>query len=74
LLRLGISKPNRFGIDYFRFYVRKDAVQLPDYNATESKDSKCLYGDTNKNNGILCTGWVIKHGNMDYLRRDISND
>ena len=69
------KNPNQAGVDYFKFVVTKDGV-FP-AGTTDYKDANgaiCKYKDTSKYNGVTCTGWVLNKENMDYLRRDISNE
>ena len=70
----GLSKPNRAGVDYFIFRLTPNSV-VPAYNDVNNKSRYglfCQYNNTSNKNGTLCTGWVIKHGNMDYLRKDVT--
>ena len=71
----GDKGPNRAGVDYFNFLISKDGILLPgekDYNSAYG--SICKYKGTSSRNGLVCTYWVITKGNMDYRRRDISNE
>lgn len=71
----GHKNPNRAGVDYFTFNITKWGVVPsggPDYKSFYG--SSCKYSDQSNTNGASCTAWVITNGNMDYLRRDISND
>lgn len=34
----------------------------------------CEFNGKSSGNGTGCTAWVLNMQNMDYLRRDISND
>lgn len=70
----GPDEPNQAGIDMFHFAILPDRI-LP-YSPSDSDPNHiCKYGD-NKNqwNGYGCAGWVLQKGNMDYLRRDISDE
>lgn len=63
----GDKGPNTIGKDLFAFYITKYGV-VP----------QGIYGDTSqplstcRSTGFACTAWVIKNGNMDYLRKDVS--
>jgi prepilin-type N-terminal cleavage/methylation domain-containing protein len=72
----GLKNPNRAGVDFFSFRLMKDGSINPTYSSTplDSYGEFCKYNDTSNKNGVVCTGWVITHGNMDYLRRDVSNE
>lgn len=71
----GEKQPNRAGVDFFSFVITKYGV-IPSggYNFKNFYGEICKYNDTSTKNGRACSGWVILQGNMDYLRRDISND
>ena len=71
----GDKAPNRAGIDYFQFLLTTNGIIPPggkDYKS--GYNYKCKYQDTSNTNGEACTYWVIAKGNMDYRRRDISNE
>ena len=34
----------------------------------------CAYNNPSTVNGSMCTAWVLQMGNMDYRRRDVTND
>ena len=34
----------------------------------------CVGEDTSDRNGSMCAIWAVEMGNMDYLRRDITED
>ena len=67
----GPKPPNKAGVDYFWFYVdpKRGVLFLK-----STADVPCEYRNTSNLNGTRCTWWVINKGNMDYLRRDISNE
>ena len=71
----GHKPSNQAGVDLFRFEITKDGV-LPSggENYKSFYSEICKYNDTSNRNGRVCTAWVIAKGNMDYLRRDISNE
>ena len=66
----GKKGPNRVGIDLFEIYVTGNK----DLRYTYSDRSNCSFEDKSNFNGSKCSYWIITHSNMDYLRRDISND
>ncbi|MBQ8460650.1 type II secretion system protein, partial [bacterium] len=70
----GADSPNKAGVDYFRFVIGGENIRLPDSYTTARYDHVCSYGDTSNNNGASCSGWLLKHGNMDYLRKPIPED
>ena len=64
----GKKGPNRTGIDLFGVNV------LGNNGLTYTLSTQCSYNDNNNYSGRGCIYWIFKKGNMDYLRRDISND
>ena len=71
----GDKKPNQAGVDYFQFSMRPTGVVGADtiINSSQYGDI-CKYNDTQETNGETCTAWVLQMGNMDYRRRDVTND
>lgn len=72
----GYKLPNKAGIDYFAFYITKKAILpmgLKGWNGGMNGHT-CEFNGTSSGNGTGCTAWVLNMQNMDYLRRDISND
>lgn len=72
----GYDLPNKTGIDYFGFIITPTGVVplgRPDDKGL-GNGYTCTYKGKNSGNGTGCTAYVLKKGNMDYLRRDISND
>ena len=61
----------RLGVDVFNVFLTKDGFKPIYYLPYCSKDKAVGSADTN---GRGCSGWVMAHGNMDYLRRDVSAD
>ena len=70
----GIDLPNRAGVDYFTFRIGKETIFLPSISNMNNYNVKCKYGDLSNVNGTFCTTWLLKHGNMDYLRKPIPQD
>ncbi|MBQ8460504.1 type II secretion system protein [bacterium] len=69
----GPKPPNRAGMDYFCFRIADKAFLTYDTSIDFVSSYKCDYNSSDVSNGFLCTGWILKKGNMDYLKRDISN-
>lgn len=78
----GNKPPNQFGYDYFIFELatKNDTPLVSWYSGAFNWASGHQYCD--KNNpfdgtgwyrGGACAYWVLKHGNMDYLHRNISD-
>lgn len=73
----GYKKPNKTGIDYFGFIITPTGITpLGKRGADDTPGNgyTCTHKGTNSGNGTGCTGWVLEKENMDYLRRDISED
>jgi prepilin-type N-terminal cleavage/methylation domain-containing protein len=68
----GNSGPNQAGIDYFRFDITKTGIVPASISGNSTSNENCRYKFTSNQNGALCTKWVIKKGNIDYTKRDIS--
>ena len=72
----GYDRPNQAGVDYFGFFITTKGLQplgLPGWDGG-SNGYTCEYQGTSSGNGTGCTAWVLNKGNMDYLRRDISDE
>ena len=74
----GKNGPNKAGVDYFLFYITPNVlIPIPSvfYKGTiTSYGQTCKYNHYSNRNGEMCSGYVLQHGNMDYLRRDVSGD
>lgn len=71
----GLKKPNTLGKDIFGFGVKSDINSGTEVWAFNSSNpDACKYKGTNTQNGAACTIWVLRKGNMDYLRRDITEE
>lgn len=72
----GNAPPNKAGVDYFYFNIIKDNAIIPSQPSVKKNCQSwcCEYKNTSDTNGAKCTKWVLEKGNMDYLRRDISNE
>ena len=72
----GKKGPNRAGKDYFSFNILNKGVKGSyDLKTNAGKFGEyCKYNDPSVYNGVMCTGWIINNGNMDYLRRDVSGE
>ena len=69
----GIDGPNRAGVDYFLFNIGKETLILPSL-LKNKYGHECKYNSNNVRNGKYCSTWILKHGNMDYLRKPITQD
>ena len=68
--------PNQAGVDYFGFFITSKGLQpigLPEFDG-EINNYVCLYNQYKNGNGVGCTAWVLAKGNMDYRRKDITNE
>ncbi len=70
----GLQKPYQWGRDVFIFNVTNDGVTpAGDINETLfTFEDFCKFSndDASGEDGIGCTGWVVRKGNMDYLKCD----
>ncbi len=55
------NPPNDYGLDRFRFIISKNGIEPEGYNASSEG---IMFSGTSEYN----TAWVIKTGNMDYIR------
>ncbi len=65
----GLKGLNIFGNDIFGFYIKPDGTTLPQ----KTIFTKPIVESTSTNlsckqAGVYCTAWVLKFGNMDYLK------
>lgn len=70
----GNKRPNKFGVDFFWFTFNKNGELF----AGRGEGTGGIYGNcelspsnSNWSNGYGCSEWIITHGNMDYLKRNI---
>ena len=70
----GNKRPNKFGVDFFWFTFNKDGELF----AGRGQGSGGTYwncelspSNSNWSNGYGCSEWIITHGNMDYLKRNV---
>lgn len=71
----GTKGPNQAGIDFFNFTITKTGILPNDGKGIKDQyEEICEYNNSSNRNGMYCTAWVIYKGNMDYRRRDISNE
>ncbi|MCM1339628.1 MAG: type II secretion system GspH family protein, partial [Muribaculaceae bacterium] len=68
----GNTKPNRAGVDYFKFIITKNNIIPAKGNSIIKYGDRCAYNDNDSRNGADCTAWVIEKENMDYLKKPIS--
>ena len=80
----GKKGPNQWGYDVFQFPLPSYQYSQPfkgnlyptwstaaHYNSRGPANCNKFIED---NVGTSCSEWIIKHGNMDYLKRDVSNE
>ena len=74
----GNKRPNKFGVDFFWFtfdiYGNLYTGINPHNQATPAGEyNNCELGGSglSKYNGYGCSEWIITHGNMDYLKRNV---
>ena len=72
----GYQKPNQAGVDYFGFFITTKGITPMGLSGWDggANGYTCEYKGTSGGNGTGCTAWVLNKGNMDYLRRDISEE
>lgn len=70
----GNKRPNKFGVDFFWFTFNKNGELF----AGRGEGTGGIYGNcelspsnSNWSNGYGCSEWIITHGNMDYLKRNV---
>lgn len=70
----GKKGPNRLGYDQFYMFLKN--IKAQGKYVVSGFDVWWAVGRCNnvKNSGETCAVWVIKHGNMDYLHRDVSSE
>lgn len=70
----GNKRPNKFGVDFFWFTFNKNGELFAGRGeGTGGIYWNCELSPSNSNwsNGYGCSEWIITHGNMDYLKRNI---
>lgn len=66
---------NQTGVDYFGFLITSNGVVPMGMKGWAAVNNyTCTYKGTSNGNGTGCTAWVLIKNNMDYLRRDISDE
>ena len=71
----GPEKPNKAGVDFFSFGINSTRGVVGSFAKVAGTYGEiCQYNNPSQYNGALCSGYVLKYGNMDYRRRDVSND
>ena len=71
----GLKPPNKYGYDYFRVQLttKNNAPFLSwHWFSTYARFCDKSYTGNEWAPGAACAYWIIKHGNMDYLHRSIS--
>jgi len=68
----GAKPPNQWGVDFFtlKLTVKNGAPFLDVYSNTLNRCTKGTDGGWY--GGMSCPYWILKHGNMDYLHRNLS--
>ena len=79
--------PNQLGVDFFHFRIFNNGQVIPtgsnnpkvneynDYKGIPQRFGLCNISKiVGAYNGYACTSWIFEHENMEYLRRDISNE
>lgn len=76
----GIKPPNQWGYDFFllQFTSKNNAPFFSWYSPTWTTNTTqyCKKSTPYAGgwpNGSSCAYWILRHGNMDYLHRDVSN-
>ena len=70
----GNKRPNKFGVDFFWFTFNKNGELFAGRGQGPGGTYwNCELSPSNSNwsNGYGCSEWIITHGNMDYLKRNI---
>lgn len=72
----GIKGPNRYGYDVFFFTVDPEAGLnfKSTYDTAEKNNCNKNSNVSDANSGKSCAYWVLRHNNMAYKYRDVSND
>ena len=71
----GPKKPNRDGYDIFYFDIhRTKGLQLRRIANNKNTSAACYKDSTANESGQNCSTWVLKHNNMDYKYRDVTNE
>ena len=68
----GDKAPNITGRDLFQFTIYHNRETGNSYIEPWFHSKQCVYKGNGCQNGASCAYWIIKKGNMDYLKRDIS--
>ena len=69
----GKKGPNRGGVDFHRFKISNKGLIPGDGMLKPNQWNICKYKDNNFRS-LDCAAWAIEMGNMDYLRRDVTED
>ena len=70
----GAKKPNRMGVDLFQFTAFKGSNGKSSSLSPNCSKTRCSIITNNLYTGQGCACWVINNGNMDYRRRNVSNE
>lgn len=77
----GPAKPNKIGVDFFHFAVSDNGEVIPSGSTGICNIDPgcttpywlCDLNGTHTLNGYGCTNWLLKQGNMKYLKQNIVN-
>ncbi len=68
----GKKGPNQLGVDFFHFGVNPDGRLIINNKELKAQNYElCDINGTENFNGYHCSIWIIKHENLDYLKRSI---
>ena len=72
----GSKAPNKFGVDFFMLrYLYATPEKTDASEKMDKNDIQCnIKSTTGDRNGRDCFYWILYKGNMDYLRRDITEE
>lgn len=70
----GEKKPNQFGMDVFYINLGQKNNSPVVTWGTRTSSNYCKKNIVTGDNGASCSYWILKHWNMDYLHRDISDE
>jgi len=68
----GPQKPNTFGVDSFNFSLNGLTNTVNAQNDLVVCNINNSGDDINKKNGLGCTAWALRKGNMDYRRKTVN--
>lgn len=64
------SAKSYYGKDFFNFYLTRQGVYPAGYNQSDNTVlASCSKKISGTGNGDTCGSWILRHDNMDYLRK-----